>query len=157
MVTRVLDREVEAERLVVVEYWGVDGAVDEGEDGVGRGWDEGGLEVRHEEVVVGLKDGACGHGGVVDGECFGGVVDGLHLVAARWGLEEESIGGRSGRGRGRGNDGSEDGCGGVSGSGRCRGGKRYSKGGGAIEHVAVLWGTATIVDAEGIVYSDTRA
>lgn len=87
-----VSREVEAEGLIVVENWGVDGAVDEGEDSVRRGWNECGLDIGHEKVMVGLKDGACGHGGVVEGKCFGVVIDGLNLVAPGRGLEEESRG-----------------------------------------------------------------
>lgn len=51
----------------MVEDGRVDGAVHEGENGVWGGRDDDGLDVGHEEVVVGLEDGAGGHGGVVDG------------------------------------------------------------------------------------------
>lgn len=58
--------EIEAEVLVAVENRGIDGAVEEREDGVGGRRDDGGLEVGHEEVMVGLEDGASGHGRVKD-------------------------------------------------------------------------------------------
>lgn len=82
-------REVEAQRLVVVEHRRVDGAVEESKDGVGRGGNEGVLNLRHDEVVVRLEDGASGHSGVIDDERFFVVVDGLDFVVAGGGLEEE--------------------------------------------------------------------
>lgn len=85
--------KVEAEGFVVVEDGRVDGAVHEGENGVWGRRDDDGLDVGHEEVVVGLEDGAGGHGGVVDGYGFFGVVDGLDFVVARGGEEEEVGGG----------------------------------------------------------------
>lgn len=74
--------EIETKGFVVVENRRVDGAVHESEDGVRRRRNEGGLDVGQDKVVVGLKDGAGGHGRVVDGERFGGVIDGLYFVAA---------------------------------------------------------------------------
>lgn len=58
--------EVEAEGLVVVENRGVYGAVEESEYGVRRRGNYCVLHVRHGKVVVGLEDGARGHGWVVD-------------------------------------------------------------------------------------------
>lgn len=83
--------EVEAQILVVVEDRGVNGAVEKGKDGVGCGRYYGRLDVRHEEVVVRLEYGASGHGGVVDYHGFLVVVDGLDLVAAGRGQEEQLI------------------------------------------------------------------
>lgn len=85
--------EVEAQRLVVVEDRGVYGAVHENEDGVGRGGDEGRLNVRQDEVVVRLENGASGHGRIEDDQVLLVVVDGLDLVVPGWGGEEQVRGG----------------------------------------------------------------
>lgn len=83
--------EVEAEIAVVVKHWGVDGAVEKGKDSVRCRRDYGRLNVRHNEVVVRLKNGAGGHGWVVHNHRFLVVVDGLDLVASRRCQEEEVI------------------------------------------------------------------
>lgn len=85
--------EIEAEGAVSMEDGGVDGAIEEGKDGVWRRWDNGVLDVGQYNVVVGLEDGARGHVGVVDSHCLGLVVYGLDLVVAVWGYEEEGKGG----------------------------------------------------------------
>lgn len=68
--------------------------------------------------MVRLEDGAGGHGGIIDGKGFGGVINGFYLVGARWSLEEEIGGNGCGCGCG---------CGWVGGGGK--------GGGGAIKHV----------------------
>lgn len=55
LVTRMV-REIETEVLVVVENRGVDRAVQKSEDCVGRRRHYGGLEICHDEIVVGLED-----------------------------------------------------------------------------------------------------
>lgn len=82
--------EVETQVAVVVEDGGVDGAVHEHEYGVGRGGDGGGLNVGHDEVMVWLENGAGGHGGVEYHDGLLVVIDGLDLVAAGGGEEEEA-------------------------------------------------------------------
>lgn len=83
--------EVEAERLVVVENRRVDGAVEEDKDGIRRRRDHRGLDIGHEEVVVGLENGASGHGWVVDHHCLLVIVDGLDFVVPG-GCQEEKVG-----------------------------------------------------------------
>lgn len=61
---------VEAEGLVVVENGRVEGTVEESKDGIRRRRDDSKLEVGHEKVMMGLEDGAGGHGGVIDGNSF---------------------------------------------------------------------------------------
>ena len=73
----------------MVENRRVDGAVEEGEDGIRRRRDHRRLDVRHDEVVVGLEDGAGRHGGVVDDHCFLVVIDRLDFVVPGGGNEEE--------------------------------------------------------------------
>lgn len=84
--------EVEAEVAVVVEDRGVNRAIEEGKDGIRGRWDQGRLDVGHEEVVVGLENGAGRHGGVVNDYGFLVVVYGLYFVGAGRG-EEEEVGG----------------------------------------------------------------
>ncbi|GER36998.1 DNA repair protein RecO [Striga asiatica] len=67
--------EVEAEGSVVVEHGGVGGAIDEGEDGVRRRRDGGGLDLGQGEVAAGLEDGARAGGGEEE-KARGGAVEG---------------------------------------------------------------------------------
>lgn len=91
--------------------------------------------------MVRLEDGAGGHGRVVDGKSFGGVIYGLYLVAAGGGLEKEISGGGGGE---------------ICVGGGGVGGKR-DKGGGAIKHIPVERSSATVIDGERVVYLDIAA
>lgn len=112
--------EVKTQVAVVVENRRVDGAVEEDEYGVRRGRDGGGLNFSHDEVVVRLENGAGGHGGVKHNNALLGVIEGLDLVAARGGKEEEA-------------------------------------GVGAVEQAPELGGTASVVDAKGVINGDVVA
>lgn len=81
--------KVEAEGPVVVQDGRVDRAVHEGEYGVRRRRNNGGLYIRHNEVVMGLQDCTRGHCRIVDHHGLLVVVDGLDFVGTGWSLEEE--------------------------------------------------------------------
>lgn len=82
-------REVEAEILVVVEHRRVDGAVEQRKHGVrGRRYNRR-LNVRHDEIMMRLENGARRHGGVVYDDILLVVFDGLHLVVPGRGDEEK--------------------------------------------------------------------
>lgn len=84
--------EVEAEILVMVKHGRVDGAIEEGKDGVLRRRYYDGLNIRQNKVVVGLQNGASRHCWVVDHHCLLVVVNGLDFVDAGRCGEEQVVG-----------------------------------------------------------------
>jgi len=76
-----------------VEEGGIHRAVKQSKDSVRGRRNDGILEVRQDEVVVGLEDGAGGHVRVIDGHGLSLVIDGLDLEVAIGSYEEEGVGG----------------------------------------------------------------
>lgn len=81
--------DVKTKVLVPVKHRRVDRTIEKGKNGVGTRRYQDGFNVRHNEIMVGLKNGTCRHGRVVNHHGLFVVVDWLDFVPSRSGHEKQ--------------------------------------------------------------------